>query len=53
VAWVTLSEEEAVQLLASLNEWNLERDEGVDVAGWHTHITDADGNELTIAVGDF
>jgi hypothetical protein len=46
--WVTLTESEANELLAALQEWSSEpRD---IVAGWHTHVTDADGNELTVAI---
>jgi hypothetical protein len=46
--WVTLSESEAQELLASLQEWS----EGPEdlAAGWHTHVADAGGNELTIEI---
>jgi len=46
--WVTLTAEEAEGLLAALREWAAEPEGEGD--GWHTHITDSDGNELTIAV---
>lgn len=46
--WVTLSQSEANDLLASLQAWSEEPDE--TAAGWHTHVTDPDGNELTIAI---
>jgi len=44
-AWVTLSVEEAHDLLEALKAWADERD-----PQWHTHITDTAGNELTIAI---
>jgi hypothetical protein len=47
--WVTLTADEAVDLLDSLRVWADERAEGI-ADGWHTHITDSDGNELTVAV---
>jgi hypothetical protein len=51
--WVTLSEAEATDLLRSLLEWADEMDEaGASPAGWHTHLTDGDGRELTIAIGE-
>ena len=50
-AWVTLTIEEAQQLLDALNVWAEELDAGEPDPGWHTHLTDADGNELTIAIG--
>ena len=43
--------EEAQQLLDALNVWAEELDAGEPDPGWHTHLTDADGNELTIAIG--
>ena len=45
IAWITLSVEEAHGLLEALQFWAKERD-----TQWHTHITDAAGNELTIAI---
>ena len=44
-AWVTLSVEEAHDLLEALKFWAEEGD-----PQWHTHITDIAGNELTIAI---
>ena len=46
--WVTLSESEGKELLASLQVWS-EEPHNV-AAGWHTHVTDSDGNELTVAI---
>jgi hypothetical protein len=45
---VTLTEGEAQELLAALREWSDEHRHGGD--GWHTHVIDSDGNELTIAI---
>lgn len=44
-AWMTLSIEEAHELLQALQLWAEEPD-----PKWHAHITDTDGNELTIAI---
>jgi hypothetical protein len=44
-AWVTLTVEEAHDLLEALKVWAEERD-----LQWHKHITDTDGTELTIAI---
>jgi hypothetical protein len=49
-AWVTLSEEEVQELRAALDLWAADVAEGESDPQWHTHITDSDGNELTIAV---
>lgn len=49
-AWVTLSPSEGHDLAASLEVWAEEVTEGNADPGWHTHITDSDGNELTIAI---
>jgi hypothetical protein len=46
-AWVRLSEAEARQLLEALEYWDDE--ESID-PGWHHHIKDAEGRELTIAI---
>jgi hypothetical protein len=49
-AWVTLSIAEARELLGALEAWAedvAERDPDPD---WHAHVTDSDGNELTIAI---
>jgi hypothetical protein len=48
--WATLSIEDARHLLLSLEYWAEELENGDADPGWHMHITDADGNELTIAV---
>lgn len=47
---VVLSRAEALVLLASLKEWEAELVSAAPDPGWHTHILDDDGNELTIAV---
>jgi hypothetical protein len=47
----TSTAEEALDLLNSLRVWAEGAAEGSSDPGWHTHITDADGNELTIADG--
>jgi hypothetical protein len=49
-AWVTLTAVEARELLEALRFWDEGVAEGHSDPGWHTHITDSDGNELTIAV---
>jgi len=49
-AWVTLTVDEARELLEALRFWDEEVAEGAQDPGWHTHIEDADGNELTVAV---
>jgi hypothetical protein len=49
-ALVTLSAEEAQELHAALDVWAADLVAGESDPQWHTHITDADGNELTIAV---
>ena len=50
LAWVTLTVGEARELLESLRYWEEEVAAGDLDPGWHTHITDSDGNELTLAV---
>jgi hypothetical protein len=47
---VTLSAHEARELYESLEDWAEGADEGRVHPEWHTHITDAAGNELTIAI---
>ena len=49
-AWVTLSVPEAEHLLASLEVWAEETAQGRPNPGWHTHITDEQGNELTVEI---
>ena len=44
--WVTLTKSEAQELLAALQEWSTDPSD----PGWHTHVTDSAGNELTVAV---
>jgi hypothetical protein len=51
-AWVHFSVEEAYLVLESLKVWAEEIEEGLAMRGWHMHVTDDDGNELTIAVGE-
>jgi hypothetical protein len=46
-----LTVEEARELLAALNVSAEDLAAGELVPGWHTHLSDADGNELTIAIG--
>jgi hypothetical protein len=50
-AWVTLTTDEARQLMESLQVWAEAAADGISDPGWHIHITDTDGNELTIAIG--
>jgi hypothetical protein len=50
-AWVTLTEREAHDVLEALRVWAEETASGRPDPQWHTHVTDADGNELTIAIG--
>jgi hypothetical protein len=49
-AWITLSTDEAHDLLEALRIWTEEPAGGSPDPNWQTHITDDDGNELTIAV---
>lgn len=48
--WVYLTEAEAQELRSALNVWA----EGgaASEPGWHTHIQDQGGREVTVAVGD-
>jgi hypothetical protein len=48
-AWVTLTEAEAREILEALTHWAEQR-EGFTSPGWHMHVTDAAGNELTLAI---
>ena len=50
-AWVTLTTDEARELLTALAFWDEDALQGEADPDWHTHITDADGNELTVAIG--
>lgn len=49
-AWVTLSPEEGLQLHQALKAWFEETQTNGADPGWHTHIMDAEGYELTIAI---
>jgi hypothetical protein len=49
-ASVELSADEAFELLESLKVWAEEINEGQSDSGWHTHITDEAGRELTISI---
>ena len=49
-AWVTLGVEEAHGLHAALGLWAADVAAGESDPQWHTHITDSDGNELTIGI---
>jgi len=46
---VSLTADEAQELLDALREWESEKADP-PAAGWHTHIRDGDGNELTIEI---
>jgi hypothetical protein len=48
--WVTLTPDEAADLLDALREWAEEREAGQADSGWHAHIADAEGNELTLGI---
>jgi len=49
-AWVELSTDEAYELLESLKFLAKDADDGDPDPGWHTHITDAEGRELTVSI---
>ena len=49
-AWVELTAEEASELLGSLKVWAEEVEDGQLSPGWHTHVIDGEGRELTISV---
>ena len=49
-AWVELTRAEARDLLESLQAWEDEDRDGVLDPGWHTHVADEDGNELTVGI---
>jgi hypothetical protein len=46
--WVYLTDDEARDLLLALDEYFSEPQR----PGWHCHITDALGNELSVGVGE-
>ena len=51
--WVRLTkDDEAHELLESLRVWAEEIEEGHPDSGWHTHVADDAGNELTMSIGD-
>jgi hypothetical protein len=47
---IQLSRNEAFELLKSLRAWAAEIGQGHLDQGWHTHIADTNGSELTISV---
>jgi hypothetical protein len=49
-ATVVLTEAEARELLLALRAWAEEVAEGDVDPGWHTHVLDDDGNELTVGI---
>lgn len=49
-AWATLTKSEATDLLERLSIWHQEEGAGDLDDGWHTHLSDSDGHELTIEV---
>jgi uncharacterized protein YndB with AHSA1/START domain len=49
--WATLTKSEAIELLEHLSNWHREDAAGELAEGWHMHLTDPDGHELTIEVG--
>jgi hypothetical protein len=49
-ACVELSMDEALALIGSLKVWADEVERGHVDSGWHTHITDDAGRELTISI---
>jgi hypothetical protein len=51
--WVTLTVEEAEDLFEALRFWRAEVKEGLLRDGWHAHVTDSHGNELTIEITPF
>ena len=46
--WVYLSDKEAMDLWLALDDYMSEPTR----PGWHCHVTDSDGNELTVEVGE-
>jgi hypothetical protein len=49
-AWVELSAHEAHELLESLKLWAEDLQEGHPDPGWHTHVADDVGRELTVSI---
>ena len=52
-AWVTLTAEEAEDLFEALRFWRDTVKVGLLTDGWHAHVTDSYGNELTIEIAPF
>ncbi|MDQ1541161.1 MAG: hypothetical protein QOH29_1887 [Actinomycetota bacterium] len=50
--WVNLTPDEALELLHALLDWADAIDAGEADPGWHTHITDTEGRELTVAIAE-
>jgi hypothetical protein len=48
---ILLTPKEADELSVALRR-RLDKQEGFRSPGWHCHIEDADGNELTVGVSD-
>lgn len=48
-AWIELTEEEAKDLLEALQVWAEEVHDNAPDPGWHTHVADDEGRELTIS----
>jgi hypothetical protein len=46
--WVYLSDQEAVEVVQAISEYLSEP----QAPGWHFHVTDADGNQLSIGIGE-
>jgi len=46
--WVYLSDKEALDLREAFDDYLSEP----TAPGWHCHITDSDGNELSVGVGE-
>jgi hypothetical protein len=49
-AWVTLSAKEALEVLEALRYWAEDFEAGEPNVGWHMHLADSDGSELTIEI---
>ena len=47
--WVYLTPDEAEELRRALDYW---ADEDPSDPGWHCHVTDTTGRELTVAIGE-
>ena len=47
---VTLSVDEAYELLLALARWSEDEEAGTADPDWHTHVSDDDGRELTVAI---